>query len=148
MLANERSLKRGAVDGAARGAACRRGGGRARRRGGARAQRDRLAINEAADGLGSRAIAASPPSALWLVWRKGGALVARWAAVFERRRALAGGAAFAGVAWRAPARRLSRRLSEPAAGRPASRRTNAARPMRPIRAALGGGFSWRAPLER
>ena len=81
----------------------------------------------------------------WLVWRKGAALLAALSEHAERRRAVASAPAYAGVAWERPAFSLSAAAYR--AGRPTRRanwRTIAGTCTCPIRLELNGPFSWRA----
>jgi ABC-type nickel/cobalt efflux system permease component RcnA len=64
-------------------------------------------MSAAADWLTAASAAGVAAIGLWLSWRKGRALIAALRLRFERRRALASTPAFAGVAWSAPARTLS-----------------------------------------
>jgi nickel/cobalt transporter (NicO) family protein len=64
-------------------------------------------MNRAADGLALASAAGIAAIGLFLVWRKGRALIAAVRQRSERARALASAPAFDGVAWRAPARSLS-----------------------------------------
>jgi nickel/cobalt exporter len=103
MLANERSLKRGAllsllaallqatVAVALVGAA------------GFVFNATALEMNRAADWIQLTSYAGVAAIGLWLVWRKGGALVAALQRHFERGQALASAPAYAGVAWNAAA---------------------------------------------
>ena len=107
MLANERSLKRGAllsllaallqatVAIAIVGAA------------GFVFNATALEMNRAASWIQLASYAGVAAIGLWLVWRKGGALVAAVQRHFERAQALASAPAYAGVAWNAAALALS-----------------------------------------
>jgi ABC-type nickel/cobalt efflux system permease component RcnA len=64
-------------------------------------------MNRAADWLQLAGAAGVAAIGLWLSWRKGGALILTLRRRFARARALASAPAYAGVAWRAPARSLS-----------------------------------------
>ena len=64
-------------------------------------------MNRAADWLALASYSAVAVIGLWLVWRKGGALIAALSRYVERRRAAVSAPAYAGVAWRRPAFSLS-----------------------------------------
>jgi nickel/cobalt exporter len=64
-------------------------------------------MNHAADWIVLASYGGIVAVGLWLVWRKGGALIAASRRYFARHRALAAAPAYAGVAWGAPARNLS-----------------------------------------
>ena len=81
----------------------------------------------------------------WLVWRKGAALIAALSEHAERRRALASAPAYAGVAWRRPAFSLSAaayRAGPPDA--PGELADDCGHMHMPDPAELNGPFSWRA----
>jgi nickel/cobalt transporter (NicO) family protein len=60
-------------------------------------------MNHAADWITLASYVSVAAIGAWLVWRKGGALVAAVSQHVERRRAMASAPAYAGVAWREPA---------------------------------------------
>ena len=100
-------------------------------------------MNRAADWLQLASAAGVAAVGLWLSWRKGGALVLALRRRFDRARALASAPAYAGVGWRAPARSLSAaafRAHPPAASALADDccvpATDAS--------TLDGSFSWRS----
>jgi nickel/cobalt transporter (NicO) family protein len=98
-------------------------------------------MNRAADGLALASATAIAAIGLFLVWRKGPALITALRQRFERARALASAPAFDGVAWRAPARSLSAaafRAGPPTAILPAD-----ACCVAPDPATLQGPLSWR-----
>jgi len=107
MLANERSLKRGAVMAllaallqalvaiALVGAA------------GFIFRATAAQMNHAADWIVLASYSAVAAMGLWLVWRKGGALIAAASQYADRQRAAAAAPAYAGVPWRRPALSLS-----------------------------------------
>jgi nickel/cobalt exporter len=64
-------------------------------------------MNRAADWLALASYCGVAVIGLWLVWCKGGALIADLSRHFDRRRAAASAPAYAGVAWRRPAFSLS-----------------------------------------
>ena len=64
-------------------------------------------MNHAADWIVLASYCAVAAMGLWLVWRKGGALIAALSGHIERRRAAAAAPAYAGVPWRRPALSLS-----------------------------------------
>ncbi len=99
------------------------------------------AMNRAADGLALASAAGVAAIGLFLVWRKGGALIAALRLRFERARALASAPAFDGVAWRAPARSLSAAAFR--AGPPTAILSADACCVAPDPATLEGPFSWR-----
>jgi nickel/cobalt exporter len=107
MLANERSLKRGAV--MALMAALLQALVAIGLVGAAgfvfRATASQM--NHAADWIVLASYCAVAAMGLWLVWRKGGALIAALSRHVDRQRALASAPAYAGVAWRRPAFSLS-----------------------------------------
>ncbi len=107
MLANERSLRRGAVMSlmaallqalvavALVGAA------------GLILNATASEMNRAADSLQLASAAGVAAIGLWLSWRKGGALILALRRRFEQARAVASAPAYDGVGWRTPARSLS-----------------------------------------
>ena len=64
-------------------------------------------MNHAADWIVLASYCAVAAMGLWLVWRKGGALIAALSRHVDRRRAAASAPAYAGVSWRRPAFSLS-----------------------------------------
>lgn len=64
-------------------------------------------MNRAADWLALASYSAVAVIGLWLVWRKGRALIAALSRYVDRRRAAVSAPAYAGVAWRRPAFSLS-----------------------------------------
>lgn len=140
MMANERSLKRGAVMALLAAllqalVAVALVGAAALILNATAAQ-----MNTAADGLALMSAAAVAAMGVWLSWRKGRALIAVLRLRFERRRALAEAPTFAGIAWSPPPRTLSAaayRAAEPGA-EPAVDLCCAPDP-----AALAGALSWR-----
>src|ERR1700722_1048634 len=81
----------------------------------------------------------------WLVWRKGSALVAALSEHTERRRALASAPAYAGVAWERPAFSLSAAAYRAGPPDAPSELADDCRHMHmPDPAQLNGPFSWRA----
>jgi len=81
---------------------------------------------------------------LWLVWRKGGALIAALSRHVDRRRAVALAPAYAGVSWRRPALSLSAaayRAGPPGGG--AAPIEECGHSHAPDPAQLNGTFSWR-----
>jgi nickel/cobalt exporter len=99
-------------------------------------------MNEAADGLAMASAAGVAAIGLFLIWRKGGALLAALRRRLERSRALASAPAYAGVEWRAPARSLSAAAFR--AGSPTAAAAADACCVVPDAAALAGPFSWRS----
>ena len=99
-------------------------------------------MNEAANGLALASAAGVAAIGLFLVWRKGGALIAALRRQFERRRALASAPAYDGVAWRAPARSLSAAAFR--AGPPTAAPQADDCCVLPDAATLTGPFSWRS----
>ena len=132
MLANERSLKRGAV--LALLAALLQATVAVALVGAAGFVFNATAseMNRAADWLQLASYGGVAAIGLWLVWRKGGALVAALRRHFERGRALASAPAYAGVAWRAPARSLpAASIPRASAGRRFALADECVRSMRP-----------------
>jgi len=144
MLANERSLKRGAVMAlmaallqalvaivlvGAAGFVFRATGSQ---------------MNHAADWIVLASYGAVAAMGLWLVWRKGGALIADLSRYVERQRAAASAPAYSGVPWRRPAFSLSAAAYR--AGPPDSSATpieECGHAHAPDPAELNGTFSWR-----
>ena len=84
---------------------------------------------------------------LWLVWRKGGALIAALRRHFEHGRALASAPAYAGVGWSAPALTLpSSEFRALSPGGAALRPDECGHLHAPNPALLGGAFSWRSAI--
>jgi nickel/cobalt transporter (NicO) family protein len=101
-------------------------------------------MNRAADGLQLLSCAGVAAIGLWLVWRKGGALIAALRRNSERRRTLASAPVYAGAAWGAPARSLSAaafRAGPPCAALSAD---DCGCVLAPDPSALEGPFSWRS----
>jgi len=81
---------------------------------------------------------------LWLVWRKGGALALAAKRHFERGKAFRSAPAYAGVPWRRPAFSLSAAAFRAAAPGAAEWRTDVCgHACAPAPALVGAGFSWR-----
>jgi ABC-type nickel/cobalt efflux system permease component RcnA len=99
-------------------------------------------MNRAADGLALASAAGVAAIGLFLVWRKGGALIAALRRRLERARALASAPAYAGVVWRAPARSLSAAAFRAHAPEATPRADDCC--LLPDAAALAGPFSWRS----
>jgi nickel/cobalt exporter len=101
-------------------------------------------MNQAADWIDLASYCSVAAIGAWLVWRKGAALIAALRRHAERRRALASAPAFAGVAWRQPAFSLSAaafRAGPPGAiDGPAD---ECGHMHAPDPAQLNGPFSWR-----
>jgi ABC-type nickel/cobalt efflux system permease component RcnA len=101
-------------------------------------------MNEAADWIALASYCSVAAIGVWLVWRKGGALFAALSQYADRRRAAASAPAYAGVAWRRPGLSLSAaayRAGPPgAAGGPAE---GCGHMHAPDAAQLNGPFSWR-----
>jgi nickel/cobalt transporter (NicO) family protein len=102
-------------------------------------------MNQAAEWIDLASYCGVAAIGAWLVWRKGAALIAALSRHAERRRALASTPAFAGVAWRQPA------FSLPAAAYRAGPPGSIERPAdecghmhAPDPTELNGPFSWRA----
>ena len=144
MLANERSLKRGAAHGADGGAASGAGRDRARRRRRNCLQATASQMNHAADWLELASYCGVAAIGAWLVWRKGARSLQRSARHFERRRAMASTPAYAGGAWRAGVQPFRRRLSRRAARRHGEPADECGHAHAPDPAELDGPFSWRA----
>ena len=99
-------------------------------------------MNRAANGLALASAAGVAAIGLFLVWRKGVALIAVLRRRFARARALASAPAYDGVAWQAPARSLSAaafRAGPPTAALPADDCC-----VLPDAATLAGPLSWRS----
>ena len=99
-------------------------------------------MNRAADWLQIASAAGVAAIGLWISWRKGAALILALRRRFDRARALASAPAYAGVPWRAPARSLSA-----AAFRAAPPATIALADdccVLPDASTLEGPFSWRS----
>ncbi len=100
-------------------------------------------MNRAADWMALASYCGVAAIGLWLVWRKGGALIAALRRHFDRGRALATAPAYAGVAWNAPDLSMPSaflRVAAPSAGAEADECGHA---HAPDPAALGGPLSWR-----
>ena len=101
-------------------------------------------MNHAADWIVLASYCAVAAMGLWLVWRKGGALIAALSGHIERRRAAAAAPAYAGVPWRRPALSLSAAAFY--AGPPGGAATDVegcGHMHAPDPARLNGAFSWR-----
>jgi nickel/cobalt transporter (NicO) family protein len=101
-------------------------------------------MNRAAEWIALASYCAVAAMGLWLVWRKGGALIAALSQEVDRRRALALSPAYTGVAWRRPA------FSLLAAAYRAEPQGGGATPVEacghahaPDPAELNGTFTWR-----
>jgi nickel/cobalt transporter (NicO) family protein len=103
-----------------------------------------LQMNHAADWIDLASYGSIAAVGAWLVWRKGGALIAALSRHADRRREAASAPVYAGVAWRRPAFSLSAaayRAGPPdAAGTTAEACDHA---HAPDPAQLNGPFSWR-----
>jgi nickel/cobalt transporter (NicO) family protein len=102
-------------------------------------------MNQAADWIVLASYCAVAAMGLWLVWRKGGALIAAVGRHVDRRRAVDSAPAYAGVYWRTPALRLSApafRAGPPGPDEGDMRACGHAHAPDP--AQLNGMFSWRA----
>ena len=106
-------------------------------------------INQAADWIDLASYCSIAAIGAWLVWRKGGALIAALSEHTSRRRAVTSAPAYAGVAWRQPAFSLSAaayRAGPPdGPGEPVD---ECGHMHMPDPAELNGAFSWRAAAER
>jgi ABC-type nickel/cobalt efflux system permease component RcnA len=100
-------------------------------------------MNRAAEWMALMSYCGVAAIGLWLVWRKGGALIAALGLHYERYRALASTPAYAGVGWRPAALRLPSgfRATAPDAASPAA--ANCGHAHAPDPAALERAFSWR-----
>jgi len=99
-------------------------------------------MNRAADLLQVASAAGVAAIGLWLVWRKGGALLLAMRLCLDRAQALASAPDYGGVAWRPPARSLSAaafRAASPAADAP-----DDCCILVPNASTLEGSFSWRS----
>jgi nickel/cobalt exporter len=104
-----------------------------------------LEMNRAASGIQLASYAGVAAIGIWLVWRKGGELVATLRRHFERGQALAAAPAYAGVAWNAPALTLPMVQFQAAApGGAAFAPDQCLHAHAPDPALLDGAFSWRA----
>jgi nickel/cobalt transporter (NicO) family protein len=101
-------------------------------------------MNRAADWMALASYWSVVAIGLWLVWRKGGALLGALSRYFDRSRAVALAPAYAGVAWRRPAFSLSAAACCAAAplGVEGSRE-GCGHAHAPDPARLNGPFSWR-----
>ncbi|HEY1781830.1 MAG TPA: high frequency lysogenization protein HflD [Roseiarcus sp.] len=104
-------------------------------------------MNHAADWIDLASYGSIAAVGAWLVWRKGRALIAAFARDAERRRALAAVPAYAGVAWGRPAFSLSAaayRAGPPGAAEGPAEATDACGHVHaPDPSRLDGTFSWR-----
>jgi ABC-type nickel/cobalt efflux system permease component RcnA len=101
-------------------------------------------MNEAADWIAVASYCSVAAIGAWLVWRKGGALIAALTQRADRRRAAASAPAYAGVAWRQPAFSLSAaayRAAPPGDADGSAGECGHAHAPDP--AQLNGPFSWR-----
>ena len=101
-------------------------------------------MNQAADWIVLASYCAVAAMGLWLVWRKGGALIAALSRHVGRERAVASAPAYAGVSWRRPAFSLSAAAYH--AGPPGGGETSVeacGHSHAPDPAKLNGTFSWR-----
>ena len=104
-------------------------------------------MNSAANWLELLSYSGVAAIGLWLVWRKGGALAAALRRHFEHGRALASAPAYSGVAWSAPALTLPSpgfRAAPP--GGAAPRPEECGHVHAPDPALLDGAFSWRGAV--
>ena len=104
-------------------------------------------MNHAADWIDLASYCSIAAVGAWLVWRKGGALIAAFARHADRRRAVAAAPAYAGVAWGRPAFSLSAaayRAGPPGAAEGPAEATDACGHVHAFDPArLDGSFSWR-----
>jgi ABC-type nickel/cobalt efflux system permease component RcnA/TolB-like protein len=104
-------------------------------------------MNQAADWIALASYCSVAAIGAWLVWRKGGAFIAALSRHADRNRAMASAPAYAGVEWRRPAFSLSAaayRAGPPGAtGGPVDACGHA---HAPDAAKLNGPFSWRAAV--
>ena len=101
-------------------------------------------MNHAADWIALASYGAVAAMGLWLVWRKGGALIAALGREIERRRAVALAPAYSGAEWRRPAFSLSAaafRAGPPEGG--ATPVEACGHVHAPDAAEFNGKFSWR-----
>jgi nickel/cobalt transporter (NicO) family protein len=144
MLANERSLKRGAV--MALMAALLQALIAIALVGAAafvfRATASQM--NQAADWIDLASYCSVAAIGAWLVWRKAGALIAALSEHMSRRRALASAPAYAGVAWRRAAFSLSAAAYRAGPDAPGELADECGHMHMPDAAQLNGPFSWRA----
>ena len=104
-------------------------------------------MNQAADWIDLASYCSIAAIGAWLVWRKGGALIAALNEHTRRRRAVTSAPAYAGVAWRQPAFSLSAaayRAAPP--GAVAGPGDACGHAHAPNAAELSGPFSWRAAV--
>ncbi len=102
-------------------------------------------MNRAADWIVLASYCGVAVIGLWLVWRKGGALLVALSRHLDRRKAVASTPAYAGVAWRRPAFSLSAPSFHAADPYEAAAPTEGCgHSHAPDPARLGAGFSWRA----
>jgi nickel/cobalt exporter len=100
-------------------------------------------MNRAADWMAILSYCGVAAIGVWLVWRKGGALIAALRRHFERGRALAGSPAYAGVTWNAPALSLPSTSYRAAAPDGFAGGETCGHAHAPDPATLGGALSWR-----
>jgi nickel/cobalt exporter len=100
-------------------------------------------MNQAADWIVLASYCAVAAMGLWLVWRKGAALIAALSRHVDRERAVASAPAYAGVSWRRPAFSLSAAAYH--AGPPGGGTSveGCGHSHAPDPAQLNGAFSWR-----
>jgi nickel/cobalt exporter len=147
MMANDRALKRGAV--LAFFAAMLQGAVAVALVGIAALLFNATArqMNAVADTLATLSYAGIAAIGAWLTWRKGRALAVALARFFERRRAIAGAALFAGAPWRPAAAAQPQgafRVESPGLG--VSGEDECGHSHAPDPMTLGDGFSWRGAL--
>jgi ABC-type nickel/cobalt efflux system permease component RcnA len=82
----------------------------------------------------------------WLVWRKGGAFIAAGRRYLDRRRAVASTPTYAGVAWRQPAFSLGAAAYRAGPDAPGELANECGHMHMPDPAQLDGPFSWRAAV--
>ena len=106
-----------------------------------------MEMNHAADWIDLASYCSIAAVGAWLVWRKGGALIAALARHADRRGAVAAAPAYAGVAWGRPAFSLSAatyRAGPPGAAEGTAEATDACGHVHAFDPArLDGSFSWR-----
>ncbi len=99
-------------------------------------------MNRAAGGLALASAAGVAAIGLFLVWRKGGALIAALTQRYDRRQALASSPAYDGVAWQTPAMSLSAGAFRAAPSTAARQGDDCC--VLPDASTLAGPFSWRS----
>jgi nickel/cobalt transporter (NicO) family protein len=104
-------------------------------------------MNQAADWIDLASYCSIAAIGAWLVWRKGGALLAALSEHTRRRHAVTSAPAYAGVAWRQPAFSLSAAAYRAAPPGAVAGPGDACRHTRaPNAAELSGPLSWRAAV--